>query len=142
MCTKGFKGSVASVGAGSSIQDTSSRFDTPPTTPTARSISAHELRSGIQTIHQELSHLDNLAPGEKVNRLLTRLVQLCIVPYDVSFTDYFLSITGVDEICVSLRSLCATAEGELERYWADSLLSASSTCRKSSDTTVSARGLN
>jgi nicotianamine synthase len=101
------------------------RTDTPPTTPTAISTSAHQLFTEIRTIHKELRELDDLAPEEKTNGLLTRLVNLCIIPYDPRFTEYFITIDGVEELCVSLRSLCAVAEGELEKYWAAKILSAS-----------------
>jgi nicotianamine synthase len=91
---------------------------TPPRTPTATTTAAHALFSEIEEINDTLSVLTNLLPGDEVNRLLTRLVDLCIKSYSADFTTQFFSIRGVAELCESLRSLCATAEGKLEAYWA------------------------
>lgn len=102
-----------------------SRAVTPPTTPTPVSASAHQLLSHIRCIYQELSGLTNLEPCEHINSLLTRLVNLCITPYSQEFSDCFFNIDGADALCHSLRPLCANAEGELERYWANRILYAS-----------------
>lgn len=98
---------------------------TPPATPTVLSTSAYQLFDEIRHIYQELSGLDNLSPGPKINNLLTRLVRLCIQPYGSDLESYFLGIDGVPELCASLQSKCAIAEGELEKYWAQRILSTS-----------------
>jgi hypothetical protein len=95
---------------------------TPPRTPTAPNASAHDLLSEVQTIYDAVSALPNLAPGEPINTLLTRLVNLCIMPYNEDFIAYFRSISGVQKLCELTRSLCAIAEGNLEAYWACRLL--------------------
>jgi len=142
MSTNDSKPSVALARTDSKTTNTESRIDTPPTTPTALSTSAYELFSEIRAIHQDLAALGDLAPGETVNELLTRLVRICIAPYETSFTDSFFNISGVEELCVSLRALCATAEGELERFWASSILSASTIYCMSSSITVYKYGSN
>lgn len=95
---------------------------TPPRTPTAFTTSAHELFAEISDIYDTLSSVPNLAPGSPVNELLTRLVSLCIEPRSADFTKAFFSITGVAHVCEQLRPLCATAECELEQYWASRLI--------------------
>jgi hypothetical protein len=97
---------------------TTTHVPTPPATPTSLSTSAHDLLHSIRGIYQDLRHLSDLSPGEKVNGLLTQLVGLCIQPYGSEFTSYFLGIDGVDVLCTKLQALCGTAEGELEKYWA------------------------
>lgn len=97
---------------------TASTLQTPPRTPTLTATSAQTLASEIRDIHHALSELPNLAPGDKVNTLLTRLVNVCIVPYSHEFVTYFFGIDRIQVLCEQLRPLCATAEGELEKYWA------------------------
>src|SRR5687767_12029241 len=97
---------------------TASALQTPPGTPPITAISARTLASEIRDIYRALSELADLAPGDNVNALLTRLVSLCIVPYSHDFVSYFSSIEGIHTLCEQLRPLCATAEGELEQYWA------------------------
>lgn len=91
---------------------------TPPRTPTANTSSAHNLFAEIQSIYTTLSSLPNLAPGEEINTLLTHLVQLCIEPHSASFASAFFAIKHVSVLCQNLRPICAIAEGELEKYWA------------------------
>ncbi|KAF2677381.1 Nicotianamine synthase [Lentithecium fluviatile CBS 122367] len=98
---------------------------TPPTTPTTLSVTAHALFVEIQHIRQALLSLSSLAPGQKTNTLLTRLVNLCIEPHGHAFVEYFLSIDGAHELCADLRRICAEAEGELERYWVERILGGS-----------------
>jgi hypothetical protein len=107
--------------------DTASYTCTPPRTPTATTSSAHKLFSELQEIYNALSTLATLEPGEQVNHLLTHLVHLCIVPYSAEFTTNFFSIHGITELCDSLRPLCATAEGELEKHWASRMIHAART---------------
>jgi nicotianamine synthase len=92
--------------------------ETPPRTPSAVAVSAHTLTSEIRNIHHTLSTLPDLKPGSEINALLTRLVNLCVVPYNSEFTSYFFGIDGTAKLCEQLRPICAAAEGELERYWA------------------------
>jgi nicotianamine synthase len=95
---------------------------TPPRTPTGTTSSAHKLFAEVQDIHTTISRLPGLAPGAQVNELLTRLVGLCITPHSADFISDFFSIRGVPELCKSLRPLCGAAEGELENYWARSII--------------------
>jgi hypothetical protein len=112
----------------------SSALETPPRTPTITAISAQTLRSEIRDIYLALSELPDLAPGDKVNTFLTRLVNLCIKPYGSDFIAYFFSIEGIHALCEQLRPLCATAEGELERFWARKIVEESSSSKSVSIT--------
>ncbi|KAF2124564.1 Nicotianamine synthase [Dothidotthia symphoricarpi CBS 119687] len=103
--------------------------DSPPTTPSAISTSAHQLVFQLRNILEKLSALETLVPGKEVNELLTGLVTLCITPYPSELTAYFLNIDGVQSLCEQLRPLCATAEGELERYWAHRIFQDASSAR-------------
>ena len=95
---------------------------TPPVTPNATTTSAHQLVSEIRDIYTTLNELSSLAPSAPVNTLLTRLVNLCVVPYSAEFTTCFFQIAGVEALCAKLRPLCSEAEGELEKYWAERML--------------------
>lgn len=101
---------------------TSTSLQTPPRTPTLTATAAQALASEIRAIHHALLELSDLKPGEKINSLLTRLVCLCIVPHSTEFVDYFFNIEGISTLCEELRPLCATAEGELERFWASKII--------------------
>lgn len=107
--------------------------NTPPTTPTTLSTTAHTFHAEIIQIHDDLLKISDLAPSEQTNRLLARLVTLCIAPHDVALSTYFFSIPGTQKLCISLRGICANAEAELENYWAERVLSDS----KASGTSVS-----
>ncbi|ORY06895.1 Nicotianamine synthase [Clohesyomyces aquaticus] len=82
------------------------------------SSSAHDLFQQIQSIYLSLIRLPNLAPGPQINSLLTRVVDLCTTPRSEEFTNYVLRIKNMDILCANLRTICGTAEGELEAYWA------------------------
>lgn len=107
---------------------------TPPSTPTPTTAQAHELHREIHGIYQQLASLNCLAPCELVNTMLTRLVTLCIEPYGLETIEHFNQVDGVQNLCQNLQVLCATAEGELERYWVQKILNGvvgeerSSTC--------------
>jgi len=101
---------------------------TPPRTPTATTVSAHRLLSEIQAIYDTLSTMSSLAPGPQVDKLLSRLVNLCIEPYSAEFTTSFFNITGVAHLCSALRPLCATSEGELEKHWAARIMCFARSC--------------
>ena len=101
---------------------TTSTLQTPPRTPTLTAISSQALASRIRGIYDALSELPDLTPGDRINALLTCLVSLCIVPYSHEFTTYFFNIEGIHTLCEQLRPLCATAEGELERFWAKKII--------------------
>lgn len=102
-----------------------SNSDTPPATPTAMSSAAHYLICEIQDIHTTLKELSSLAPSPIVNTLLSRLVELCIQPFSEDLARDILSMPEIEKLCLSLRPLCATAEGELERYWTQRMLESS-----------------
>lgn len=104
---------------------TDSTLQTPPRTPTVTATSAQALASEIRDIRHALSKLPDLAPGNEINALLTRLVQLCIVPYSEEFIAYFFGIEDVPMLCEQLTPLCATAEGELEKFWANNFIAQS-----------------
>jgi len=104
---------------------TSTSIQTPPRTPTLTATAVQALAAEIRDIHHALSELSDLRPGDKINSLLTRLVNLCVVPYSTEFVDYFFNIEGVPSLCEQLRPLCAAAEGELERFWASNILESS-----------------
>ncbi len=99
-----------------------STLQTPPGTPPLAASSAQELASEIRNIKHALSELSDLKPGDEVNSLLTRLVNLCIAPYSSEVITYFFGIEGISTLCEQLRPLCATAEGELERFWAGKIV--------------------
>ena len=98
---------------------------TPPHTPSITTAAAHKLTTEIYDIYHSLLSLSSLKPGDKVNALLTRLVDLCIGTYDQDFVADFFNVGGIHALCPELRSLCATAEGELESFWAQKLISES-----------------
>ena len=98
---------------------------TPPHTPSITTAAAHKLTTEIYDIYHSLLSLSSLKPGDKVNALLTRLVDLCIGTYDQDFVADFFNVGGINAICSQLRSLCATEEGELESFWAQKLISES-----------------
>ncbi|KAG9194046.1 hypothetical protein G6011_04081 [Alternaria panax] len=100
---------------------------TPPVTPNTTSSAAHQLVSEIRNIYTVLSEISSLAPSDQVNSLLTRLVNLCVVPYSAEFTAYFFRIPGIESLCSNLRPLCSEAEGELERFWAKHMINHFST---------------
>src|SRR5690242_11805799 len=104
---------------------TNSRPETPPLTPNVTATSCQNLVSEIRSIYHALIELPDLAPGNKVNALLTRLVSICVEPYSQDFITYFFHIEGVHTLCEQLRPLCAIAEGELERFWAHKIFSES-----------------
>lgn len=99
--------------------------ETPPRTPTITATTAQSLASEIRGIYHALNELPDLTPGNEVNTLLTRLVNVCIVPYSHDFITYFFSIEDIHTLCEQLRPLCATAEGELERFWASNIITRS-----------------
>lgn len=95
---------------------------TPPVTPNGTSAAAHQLVAEIRDIHSKLGELSSLAPSHQVNTLLTRLVNLCVVPYSAEFTTYFFNISDVEQLCDKLRPICSEAEGELEKFHAERML--------------------
>ena len=95
---------------------------TPPTTPTPAAAAAHQIHTEIQSIYEKLSVLPSLEPGEQVNCLLTRLVNLCISPCSADVLSHLAKINGFQTLCERLRPLCATAEGELENHWAQQII--------------------
>lgn len=100
----------------------STSLQTPPRTPTLTATAAQALAAEISDIHHALSELPDLRPGDKINSLLTRLVNLCIVPYSTELVDYFFNMKEVPSLCEKLRPLCAAAEGELEMFWASKIM--------------------
>ncbi|KAJ8117701.1 hypothetical protein OPT61_g1168 [Boeremia exigua] len=105
--------------------DTYSLLQTPPRTPSIIASSSQTLASHIRSIHQALSELSDLAPGDTVNSLLTQLVSLCVEPRSHEFTTQFFNIQGIPKLCEQLRPICAKAEGELETFWAKKIISES-----------------
>ncbi|KAF2465258.1 Nicotianamine synthase [Lindgomyces ingoldianus] len=99
--------------------------DTPPKTPKIESILAHELVQEIGDLYISLSRLalTSLAPSPEVNSLLTRLVELCIEPRRGEVVNHVFQLKGTwTTLFCKLRSLCATAECELENHWAQQIL--------------------
>ncbi|KAF9732717.1 nicotianamine synthase [Paraphaeosphaeria minitans] len=95
---------------------------TPPPTPTPATAAAQDLYREIRSIYQQLAPLTSLAPCDCVNALLTRLVTLCVQPYSPDIVDHFYRIDAATALCHDLQNLCAIAEGELERHWAQKIL--------------------
>ena len=91
--------------------------NTPSATTLEMDSSAHEVVRDIRGIYTALNGLSSLKPGPQVNTLLIRLVEICIASHSEAFASQILSLQGVDDLCATLRPLCATAEGELEKYW-------------------------
>ena len=102
----------------SQLATTRLHLQTPPRSPNTTVALAQTLASEIRDIYYALAELPDLTPGNEVNTLLTRLVNLCITPYSQDFITYFSGIEGIHMLCEKLRLLCAAAEGELERFWA------------------------
>ncbi|KAF2006293.1 Nicotianamine synthase [Amniculicola lignicola CBS 123094] len=80
----------------------------------------------IIDIYHALSYLPELVPGPQVNALLTRLVNLCIEPYDSSFTAQIFETPGISTLYKHLRPMCAEAEAHLEMHWAQHIISTAS----------------
>ena len=87
--------------------------------------SPDELITELRTIYDTLKTLPSLAPGAKINSLLTNLVNLCVQPYGKQLILDVFGKEGVDTLCMNLRQLCSTAEGELEHYWARQIIALS-----------------
>ncbi|KAF2013923.1 Nicotianamine synthase [Aaosphaeria arxii CBS 175.79] len=100
-----------------------------PSTPTG-------LIDEVRRIYHEVQALSSLAPGKEIDALLTRLVHLCIQPYSDDFIAKTLSSPEANELCLSLRPLCAAAEGELEKYWANRILASAAASSKNGTTTT------
>ncbi|KAH9862771.1 hypothetical protein J1614_010864 [Plenodomus biglobosus] len=98
---------------------------TPPRTPTATSTAAHKVLAEIQSIYNDLTGLESLAPGPQINKLLTRLVDLCVLPYSPNLSDEILRLCASTNLCQRLHPICATAEGELESHWAKRIIATS-----------------
>ena len=96
---------------------------TPPPTPTPAAAQANHIYREIKSIHQALAPLKSLAPSDLVNTSLTRLVNLCIQPYGSELISHFYQIDNIYPLCHALQSICATAEGHLERHWTQFILS-------------------
>ncbi|EMD95516.1 hypothetical protein COCC4DRAFT_122548 [Bipolaris maydis ATCC 48331] len=109
---------------------------TPPVTPNGISAAVHQLVAEIRDIHSRLSELSSLAPSYQVNTLLTRLVNLCVVPYSAEFTAYFFNISGVEQLCDKLRPICSEAEGELEKFHTERMLKELDTIQEAASITT------
>lgn len=81
------------------------------------------LRDEITAIVDRLTGLPDLEPGPDVNRLLSRLVRLCVeVPGAAG--SRVVSDPAIAPLVPGLRRLCGRAEYLLERHWARSVASA------------------
>ncbi|KAL6707005.1 hypothetical protein ACN47E_004955 [Coniothyrium glycines] len=98
--------------------------ETPPRTPTGRTTAAYQLLTRIQSSYDALEQLPSLAPGERVNTILTDLVDLCIQPLSGEQLTQLLGMNQAIALFRRLRPLCAMAEGELEQYWARRIIQA------------------
>jgi len=96
---------------------------TPPRTPTAMVTAAHKVFAEIQSIYDALIKLSSLAPGLQINSLLTRLVDLCASPHSPDISNEILRLCVFENLCENLRPLCGAAEGCLESYWAQHIIS-------------------
>lgn len=84
-----------------------------------------ELIAELQAIYTGLKELDSLAPGPKINALLTNLVSICVIPYSQQFVCGVFAQEAFEALCLALRPICATAEGELEMFWARKMIATS-----------------
>lgn len=107
---------------------------TPPRTPTATATAAHQVFVEIESIYNALIDLPSLAPGLQINSLLTRLVTLCSLPYSPDLSQEILRLCASRNLCENLRPLCGTAEGCLESYWAQHIISETKKLTVSQDT--------
>jgi len=96
---------------------------TPPRTPTAMVTAAHKVFAEIQSIYDALIKLSSLAPGLQINSLLTRLVDLCASPHSPDISNEILRLCVFENLRENLRPLCGAAEGCLESYWAQHIIS-------------------
>jgi nicotianamine synthase len=76
----------------------------------------------IHSIYTRISSLEDLNPRAEVNALFSRLVALCIKPYHPAIVFAVLSNPAIAATAPHLRQLCSSAEGTLERYWANRML--------------------
>lgn len=84
-----------------------------------------ELIAELKAIYTGLKELDSLAPGPKINALLTNLVSICVIPYSQQFVRSVFAQEDFEALCLALRPICATAEGELEMFWARKMIATS-----------------
>jgi nicotianamine synthase len=80
-----------------------------------------DLGHEIGSIFDQLTALRVLEPGPGVNRLLSRLVRLCVSTPE-AWGDRVLSEPRVQALAPRLRQLCGHAEYLLERHWARSIV--------------------
>ncbi|KAE9989710.1 hypothetical protein Vi05172_g6826 [Venturia inaequalis] len=83
---------------------------------------AEELVEDVLLIAHELASREDLKPCSRVNDLFGRLVSTCIKPWNKAVVEQVLGDREIEGVIGRLREMCATGEGELEKYWAERFL--------------------
>lgn len=73
-------------------------------------------------LHEELAALPTLSPTAHTNALFNELVRVATDPGDSDIAQQVLTDAAIRRISPELRNLCAEGEVELERAWADRII--------------------
>lgn len=82
----------------------------------------------IVRVYKKLAAMKSLKPTEELNGLFNRLVELCIRSRSDKVVQAVLENEKIKSLSPQLRNLCSTAEGELEAFWAKTILSTGCSC--------------
>jgi nicotianamine synthase len=81
-----------------------------------------EIVIDLLRLHRELAGLPSLSPNVHTNALFNELVRLATCPRDGEVAQHVLADPAVRRIIPGLRSLCSSGEIELERAWAQRII--------------------
>jgi nicotianamine synthase len=93
------------------------------------SVSAAHVTKEVSELYRALVALPSLKPSRPVNRLLTRLVDMCVAtPAPIAAA--VLRDARVRSIVQPLRRLCSCSESALETYWSERIMAAKDPARE------------
>ncbi|GAB5590689.1 hypothetical protein Unana1_05589 [Umbelopsis nana] len=90
--------------------------------PSVISETSQKLIDEIETIYSELACLPSLKPGATTNKLFSRLVGICIKPYDAVTVFEVLEHARIVELVKHLRDVCSMGEYLLEFQWSQQII--------------------
>ena len=76
----------------------------------------------VSDICAKLGACEDLSPGEEVNKLFSRLVQICIAPRSSDVVETVLGNGQIKRLATDLQRLCSEGEGKLESFWANRII--------------------
>jgi hypothetical protein len=76
----------------------------------------------VSNICSELGECADLSPGKEVNKLFSRLVQICIATRSSDVVDTVLGNGQIKRLIPDLQRLCSEGEGKLESYWSNRVI--------------------